>query len=382
MEREHHRKRDDRKAGDAVEPERQQGGGGRGGAGRGREDEDDDAGDESGPEAEAAGVRPSREDIEDNIKDAWQAVKQNEASIVRGLYDRLKEDKDAGKKRSSGFFGSLFNDLTTAGVSHLLSKVHPSAAVATVLTAVFSAAKAGISEKLAAERGGSKILASEFLEAYVRDHITAGWLAGADRLESRMNKLGKKGLRSLRKHMRTLAHDSSREGAQITDKVLNAWMHALNQEHKRQDPSRDFETETSGRLHLAGVEIVPPTDLEPRKGFDERIHSLTAHLDGTGEIRNQLLKRRLDNTKVPVSVAGHISTFGDFSFGVGSDGVPKAGPMDPGMQLPLLRYGKGDDWTNGLKKLWNKMKVHQVGELVGNNKSGGQTDEIQGSNND
>lgn len=175
--------------------------------------------------------------------------------------------------------------------------------------------------------------------------------------------------------MRRLARESAREGVDIGDKVLNAWLRALNQEHKREDSSKDFATETSGRLHLERVTILPPEVTSDNK-FDEQIHNLSGYLDGTGTIRNRLLGRRLDRVQVPVTVSGVVSTYGTFSFGIGpSDDAPKAGPHESGVELGLERYG-------GLGKLWNKMKTHTVGDLVGNNKPGGRTDDVQGSKND
>lgn len=395
MEREH-RKREHREGG-STEPDRPQGESrgraARRGASEDREllgsdedslrDEDEDAAEDedAGARAAAATGGSSPSVIKQQIRNAWEAVRENEASIARGIYDRLKEQPGADK-RSAGFFGTLFNGLAGVGVAQLLSSLHPGTAVGATLIAVFDAAKTSVAAKLPSAGSRSKIVHSDFIEQYVR-HINAGWLQGADLLETRMDRYSKKRLLSLRSHMRSLARKSNVDNGTIQDKMLNAWMRALNQEHKQEEKSNDFATETSGRLHLTGVDIRPPPPGQPEKGFDERIFSLSASLDGTGTLRNRLLTRRLHGVGVPVTVAGNVPEWGDFSFGIGpSDRAPKPGPTEENARFALRRYASDEDWTAALPKIWNKMKNHTVDELVGTRKSGGKTDQIQGSRND
>jgi hypothetical protein len=160
--------------------------------------------------------------------------------------------------------------------------------------------------------------------------------------------------------------------------MLNAWLSALNQEHKREEPARDYLSDTSGRLHLTGVTVRPPGDGHKS---DEQIHGLTARVDGTGAIRRRLGPRTLSAVKVPVTVAGHLFEYGAFSFGVGSDQDPKLGPHNVGAETGLKKYG-GGDVKSGLTKLWNKMKGAKVDDLVGDNKTGGKTDDILGGKDD
>ena len=385
MERKHRHSHSGPQHAAGAEQDRHDGGTGRDpgrrvGGGGGRElsaSEDEDLQDEdketaedkdAGPVAEAAARGLSKGVIKQHVRNAWEAVRENEASIARGTYDTLKEPDD-GKTRTAGFFGTLFHGLTDVGVSTLLSKINPGTAVGAALFAVYNAAKSEIAKQLPKPDNPRKIVASDFVEQYVR-HINTQWHKGADRLEIRMENRSKKMLLALRKRMRELAHKTSIDNTKIRDSMLTAWVAALNQEHKQEDKSRDFLTETSGRLHLVGVVLTAPS-----RGVkaDEQIHGLTARLDGTGSIRSRIGLRTLGAVKVPVTVAGRFVEEGIFSFGIGpsDNGVPTLGPHQKGAEGALARYG-------GLTKLWNKMKGEKVDDLVGDNKKGGKTDDILG----
>jgi hypothetical protein len=335
------------------------------------EDHDAADGEAGGAVAQAAAKGDSKGVIKSHTRNAWTAVRENEASIARGTYDTLKEPDD-GKARSSGFFGTLFNGLIDVGVAQLLAKVSPTTAAGAALFAVYNAAKSEVTKRLPKPDNPNKVVASEFVEQYVR-YLNAGWLTSADELDSRMEKLSKKSLLTLRKRMRELVRKTTIDNPKIKDALLTGWVAALNREHKQQDPSNDFVTETSGRLHLTGVHVMPPGK---GQSSGEQIHGLTARVDGTGSIRQRFGLRTLGAVQVPVSVAG--LTMPDrsvFSFGVGTDQQPKPGPMNVGATGGLKKYG-GGDVTSGLAKLWGKMRGAKVNDLVGDNKPGGKTEGI------
>jgi hypothetical protein len=386
MERKHHHSHSDRQHGAGAEHDRHDGGTGRDpgrrvGGGGSREllaSEDEDLQDEGkeaaadedgGPVAEASAKKLTKATIKQQVRNASEAVKENECSIARGTYDTLKEPDD-GKSRSAGFFGTLFHGLTDVGVSTLLSKINPGTAVGAALFAVYNAAKAEVAKQLPKPDAKNKVVASEFVESYVR-HIISEWRKSADRLEVQMQGRSKKMLLSLRKQMRKLVDKTTIDNPKIKDSLLTAWVAALNREHKQEDKSRDYTSETSGRLHLVGVNVFPPGKGQKA---GEQIHGLTARVDGTGSIRTRIGLRRLGAVQVPVTVAG--LTMPDrsvFSFGIGpsDNGVPTMGPTQEGAQDGLKRYG-------GLQKLWDKMKGQKVDDLVGDNKNGGKNDAIQG----
>jgi hypothetical protein len=382
MERKHHHSHSDRQHGAGAEHDRHDGGTGRDpgrrvGGGGDREllaSEDEDlqdqdkeaAEDEDGePVAEAAAKKLTKATIKQQVRNASEAVKENEFSIARGTYDTLKEPDD-GKSRSAGFFGTLFHGLTDVGVSTLLSKINPGTAVGAALFAVYNAAKSEVAKQLKPD-ATNKVVASEFVESYVR-LLNAEWLKSADRLEVEMQNRSKKTLLAMRKQMRRLVAKTTIDNPKIKDSLLTAWVAALNREHKKEDSSRDYLSETSGRLHLVGVVVTPPS-----KGVeaDEQIHGLTARVDGTGSIRSRIGLRTLGAVKVPVTVAGQLANRSVFSFGIGpSNTEPTLGPHQKGAEAGLAKYG-------GITKLWNKMKGEKVDDLVGDNKKGGKNDEIQ-----